>query len=385
MTPEVDLFPRTHGRPGVRNHVVILSVMDNTNAIARRIASSVRFTRAICPHFGRGLVGEDLAQHKRTLIGLGSNPNVYGAVIIGLEATMTHEVADRIAENGRPAAAVVLDEVGSSISATEVGVRAARDLVIEASAKSTTKGGFENLLVGVECGGSDGTSGVTTNPAIGLFADTVVRHGGSVLMSETVEWMGAEHLLMKRAVDARTSERIHDAVHWYEVYAKTVGISISDSNPTPDNSRGGLTTIEEKSLGAIMKGGSAPIKELVPYAQAPTEAGLMLMDAPPPGVENITGLAAAGCQLILFSTGKGNPIGCPVVPTIKICANPHTVSIAADHIDVDLSALISRGEPLAWGADRIRDAVSAIASGTLTAAEVLGEEEIAITRIGFSI
>jgi altronate dehydratase large subunit len=385
MSASLELYPRLHGRPGVRNHVAIISIMDNTNAIARRIAATVRFTRAVCPHFGRGLVADDLEQHKRTLVGLASNPNVYAAVVVGLESTITTEIAERITANGRPVQTVVLDDVGSSIIATERGIRAARNLVVEASGQRRQRGSLSDLLVGVECGGSDGTSGITTNPAIGLFADAVVGAGGSVLMSETVEWIGAEHILMRRARNAETRDKIREAVTWYEEYAKSVGFSISDTNPTPDNSRGGLTTIEEKSLGAILKGGSGPVTEVLRYAEPPRQQGLVLMDAPPPGVENITGLAASGCQLILFSTGKGNPIGNPLVPTAKICANPRTVEVAADHIDVDLSELITNGRDLSWAVERLHEQVAQISSGRLTSAEVLQEEEIAITRIGFSI
>lgn len=384
MTESLAGFHRPDGQVGFRNHVLILSVVDTANPVARRVATVVRNTIPICPSFGRAQLGEDYEQHVRTLAGLGSNPNVAAAVILSLEPVAARNVAERIARTGRPVEIVTFDEAGGTIRATEQATRAAMHFVLEASGLTREPAPWSALTLGVECGGSDTTSGVVSNPVVGLVADRVVAAGGTVILSETVEWMGAEHILMRRAGTPELAARIQGAVRWYEDYARSLGADLRGANPAPDNIVGGLSTIEEKAIGAIRKAGSSPITGLVRFGERPATRGLVLMDAPAPAVENMTGLGAAGAQVVIFSTGKGNPVGCPVSPTIKITGNPRTITKQADSIDVDVSPVLTAGMSLEAAADKLWAHLDPVLRGRLVKGEVLGDIEVAISRIGFS-
>ena len=378
-------YPRENGTYGVRNIVAILSTADNSNFIARRVADLVAGTVPLCPCFGRGEIGEDMDLHIKTMAGLGANPNVHSVVIVSLEAVIAKKIAAPIEATGKQVYIYTIDECGGSMGCTEKAWRKARELVIEASIVRREETSVEHLMLGVECGGSDTTSGVVSNPTLGLVADHLVEQGGTVILSETTEWMGAEEMLSKRAVKKEIGEGIFKAVKWYEDYIKSIGVDLNGFNPAPDNIKGGLTTIEEKALGSVKKGGSSPIQELVFCGTRPNEEGLILMDAPTGGVENTTALAAAGCQLILFSTGKGNPLGNPVAPTVKVTGNYRTVESQPENIDVDLSDVLKQDKTLDWAAELLEEKMLEHVEGKLTTAEALGDLEIAVTRIGFTV
>lgn len=378
-------YRRANGSVGVRNHVAIISAMDNSNFAARRVSAGVEGTVPVCPCFGRGEVGEDLEQHIAILGGIGANPNVYSAVIVSLEPMIAGRIADIIQKEGKEVVVISFDEYGGTIAATAEAVRTAKRMVIEASMQRREEFPVSRLLLGTECGGSDTISGLISNPATGLVADRLIDKGGSVLLSETTEWMGAEEQLRSRAVTPELGQRIVDAIKWYEDYIISIGVDIRGTNPAPDNIKGGLSTIEEKALGAVEKGGSKPIQDLITYGERPEKQGLTLVDASPGGVENTTTLAAAGCQLIIFSTGKGNPIGNPIVPTIKVTGNSRTILNYGDNIDVDLTRAVTEDIPLNEVADELYEALLDYASGKKTTAEVLGDTEIAVTRIGYTV
>jgi altronate dehydratase large subunit len=240
---------------------------------------------------------------------------------------------------------------------------------------------WQDFTLGLECGGSDGSSGIVANPVVGLVADKIIDRGGTVIMSETVEMLGGEHLLAARAVSPEVAEALKRAVDFCVSYATAHGIDLLGSNPTADNIQGGLSTIEEKALGAIKKGGSKPLQEVIGLGFRPSKKGFVIMDAPAPGVENITSLAAGGCQAIIFSTGKGNISGHPIVPTIKACGNPYTVKSMSDNIDVDLSAVITNGLCLEDAAEILEKELVAVMNGKPVSADLLGETEVAISRI----
>lgn len=378
-------YPRKNGTYGIRNQVIILSTADNSNFIARRVASMIPGTVPLCPCFGRGEIGEDMDLHIKTMAGLGANPNVHSVVIVSLEAVIAEKIAEPIKAAGKEVYIYTIDGNGGSMGCTEKAWRKARELVIEASTCKREEVGLEHLMLGVECGGSDTTSGVVSNPALGLVADQIVEEGGTVILSETTEWMGAEAMLSRRCAEPGIGEGIYKAVQWYEDYIKSIGVDLNGFNPAPDNIKGGLTTIEEKALGSVKKGGSSRIEELVFYSTKPSQKGLILMDAPTGGVENTTGLAAAGCQLILFSTGKGNPLGNPVAPTVKVTGNYRTVQVQPENIDVDLSAVLTQDMPLEEAAQQLFEKMMDHADGKLTTAEALNDLEIAVTRIGFTV
>lgn len=378
-------YARPDGSYGVRNYVAIISTADNSNFVARRVAQMIHGTIPVCPCFGRGEIGSDMDLHIRTMGGIGANPNVHSAVVVSLEPAIAEKIADVIRASGKRALVFSMDECGGSIGCTEQAVRAARELIIEASMEKRVEIGIEKLQLGVECGGSDTTSGVVSNPATGAVADRLVDEGGTVILSETTEWMGAESNLTGRAVTPELGDRIVKAIQWYEDYIKSIGVDLNGFNPAPDNIKGGLSTIEEKALGSIKKGGTRPIQDMLTCSQKPQKPGMYLMDAPTGGVENTTALAGAGCQLIIFSTGKGNPLGNPIVPTIKVTGNNRTMEKSGENIDVDLSAVITEDMSIEEAGEILYERMIDHANGKLTTAEALGDLEIAVTRIGFTV
>ena len=379
--PQLWGYPRPDGDIGIRNHVAIVAAMDNANPTVRRVAAAVRGAVAVTCSFGRALMGEDLELHERTLIGLGTNPNVYGAVVVSLEPLSAKTIADGIARTGRPVRWFSLVDSGGTVRTTELATREAVEMAAQAGKLRRVPLPWSKLVLGLECGGSDGSSGIVSNPATGMVSDMVVDLGGTTIMCEPMEVLGGEHLLARRAKDEVVARRLIEKVQFCATYAREHGIDVLGANPAPDNIAGGLSTIEEKALGAIHKGGSRTLNEVVDYGVRPKERGFTFMDAPAPGVENLTALAAGGTHLAIFSTGKGNTVGNPVSPTIKVSGNPVTVVKLRDNIDVDLSAVITEGMPLEKAARVLFDEVVAVCNGKLTKAELLGEVEISISRL----
>lgn len=385
MKNELYGYLRPDGRYGVRNHVLVVSTSDLSNSTARKICQLIKGAIPICPGFGRCAIGADLEQHFRTLAGLITNPNIYGAVIVSMEPMSAGKLADMVRAYGQPIECFDYDTCGGPLHVVEQASRAAMSMIADASEQQRVPMPLSSLILGVECGGSDTTSGVINNPAIGHVADAVVEAGGTVILSETVEWMGAEELLAARCADKEIADAIRQSVQFYEDYVRRIGQDLRGSNPTPDNIKGGLSTIEEKALGSVKKGGTSQIRELVQYAQKPSCRGLVLMDAPAAGVENMTGLAAGGCQLILFSTGKGNPIGNPIVPTVKITGNPRTIVNAPETIDVDLSKVITEDISLEQAGKLLAEQTIRFANGRRCAAEILETVDISVSRIGYTV
>ena len=372
-------YRRANGAVGVRNWVAVISIMDNCNPVTRAIAQAVEGTIPVTTLFVRGQVGHDLELAFDSLAGMGNNPNIAAVLLIGLEEKSTEEVARRIRPSGKPVEAIHLQPNGT-INAIAEGTRRAMRLVLRASAARREPCPTAALVVGVECGGSDTTSGLTCNPTIGRMADRLIDDGGTVIISETAEFVGAEHLFAARAVDSAVRKAFVDAVHHLEQEAVRCGVDLTGTNPAPDNIRGGLTTLEEKALGAMAKAGSRPLTGVLGYGQAPQRKGLHFMDAPAPAVENLTAFAAAGCQLIFFGTGVGNPIGNMVTPTVKVCGNVNTLRTMADNIDVDVSAILETGAKVSDLGDQLYDYAAEVASGTRTTSEVLDVRETAISR-----
>ncbi|KCB29001.1 UxaA family hydrolase [Bordetella hinzii] len=373
-------YARPDGSVGVRNSVGVLSLMDNSNPIVRQIVALVKGTVPITTLFVRGQYGRDLQITYDTMVGQALNPNLAAIVVIGLEPKGTRLIVERIRAAGKPVSSVVVQEVGGTLTAVAEGARAAARYVREASRLRRTPQPLSRLRVGLECGGSDTTSGLASNPAIGHAADRLVAAGAQVIISETLEFLGGEHLFARRAVDPAVGEQFLAAVRRLEAEALARGVDLTGVNPAPDNIRGGLTTIEEKALGAIAKAGSSPLVEVLGYGQPPTRPGLSFMDTPAPAVESLTAFAAGGAQLALFSTGVGNPVGNPIMASVKITANPHTARDFADNVDGDISGILTAGLSVRDAGDILFDIVVDAASGTLTTAEILGQQETAISR-----
>ena len=369
-------YPRKNGSIGVRNWVGVISIMDNCNPVTRAICNAVDGTVPITTLFVRGQYGRDLEITYNTLAGMGANPNIASVLLIGLEEMTSEEVAKRIRPTGKRVEIINLQPDGT-INAVANGTRIAMRMAIEASGIRRVSCPASSLVIGVECGGSDTTSGLSCNPAIGRMADRLVDDGGTIIISETSEFFGAEHLFAARAVDDKIRKEFVDKVVGFEQDAMKMGLDIRGTNPTPDNIRGGLTT--------MAKAGTRPLVGVLDYGESPVKKGLHFMATPAPAVESMTAFAAGGCQLIFFGTGVGNPIGNMVSPTVKVSGNVNTLRTMPDNIDVDVSELIEKGSKVTDVGDRLYGYTMEVASGTRTTSEVLDIRETAISRFGPTI
>ena len=379
-------YERENGDVGVRNWVGIVSIMDNANPITRAICNAVQGTLPITTLFVRGQYGRDLEITFNTIAGMARNPNIASVVLIGLESQATEEIARRIRPSGKRIETVIVQSMdGGTIGAVADGTRKAARLAIAASHLRRRSFPSSMLRIGVECGGSDTTSGLSCNPAIGRMSDRLVSDGGTIIISETSEFFGAEHLFAERAANPEVRQKFLDRVSGLEREAMSIGMDIRGTNPTPDNILGGLTTIEEKALGAMAKSGTSQLVGVLDYGDQPVGRGLHFLAAPAPAVENMTAMAAAGCQMIFFGTGVGNPIGNMVSPTAKVSGNINTLRKMPENIDFDVTDILEKGASVAPIGDKLYEFALAVASGTRTTSEVLDQRETAISRFGATI
>jgi altronate dehydratase large subunit len=282
------------------------------------------------------------------------------------------EVVDGIAASGKPVALLSLQEEGGFTKALRKGINVAKRMCAEANAQKRKVFSLEDVVLGIKCGGSDTTSGLVSNPVVGFVVDKVVDAGGTVIFGETTEIIGAEHILAKRAVNQHVAKRVYEVAERMEAKAKAMGVDMRGSQPTGGNIRGGLTSIEEKSLGAIVKGGSKPLQGVLEYGEQPSRRGLYFMDSPGMEIVYLTGPAAGGVQVLLFSTGLGAPQGFPLYPVVKVCGNERTGSHLAEHIDVDVSPILRGEETLEEAGNRLFAELVEVISGKKTKAEALG-------------
>lgn len=376
-------YRRCDGRVGVRNHVLVLASVQCANGAVRRIAQLAPGVVPLTHVYGCSQLGDDLAQTTRVLQEFASHPNVASVLLVGLgcESLDTAALAERLAASGVAVRRLVIQEEGGAAATAARGAAIAAELLADAAHARREPIPLSELILGLECGGSDAWSGITANPALGIASDRLVAAGGTVVLSEIPEFIGAEELLAARATPALAGE-IRAAVYRWEDAARIMGVDMRGAQPTPGNIAGGLTTIEEKSLGAITKGGSSAVNALIGYACRPAARGLVLMDTPGNDGESVTGMVAGGSQVVAFTTGRGTPLGCPIAPVIKIATNTPMAERLADDIDLDAGAAISAGEPLEEIGARILAEVIAVASGKETAAERWGNGEFAINVIG---
>jgi len=378
-------FLRRDGRKGIRNLVAVLAAADNVNPLARQLAERVPDTVCLQASYGRGQLGKDFDLALRAMAGLAAHPNVASCLVVSFEPESGARIVERVVKLGREVESLCFLEEGGLEACLAKGVSKLRRMHHDAARGLRVALRPHELVIGLECGGSDTTSGLFGNPALGTFTDWIIDAGGTAVFSEPVECLGGEQLLLNRAVSPQVAQRLIEVVHFYDALAKENGVELAGINPTPDNMAGGLTTIEEKSLGALAKTGARPIEGVLEYGAPVPHSGLWMMDAPAAAVENMTALAAGGAHLICFVTGTGNPSGHPVAPTIKICANPQTVEQMSSHLDVALSQMLDRTMNLQQGAEKIAMQVAAVINGAYTAAENLGYLETNISRIGRSV
>ncbi|WP_461208597.1 UxaA family hydrolase [Desulfocurvus sp. DL9XJH121] len=367
-------YRRTDGSVGTRNYVGVLSTVVCANETAMAIADKVDGAVAFTHLQGCCQTPMDVERVTETLIGLGRNPNLASVLLVslGCESTDVTRAAEEIRASGKRVEVVALQSLGGSFRTIAEGSLLVQDMVMEASTAERTPCTAADLVLGLKCGSSDTTSGLGPNPALGVTTDMMVEREASVIMGEVTEFIGAEHIMAKHAKDEAMGQKIIDFVARMEAEAKSAGCDIRGGQPTGGNIKGGLTTIEEKSLGAIAKAGSALVQDVYEYGQRPTTKGLVIMDSPGREPEILTGLAAAGCNVIAFTTGLGAPQGFPFVPVVKITGNEHTAVRMRDHIDLSVADVIEGTETLPQAGGRIYDEVLKVAGGKSTKAELSG-------------
>ena len=375
-------YRRENGRVGVRNHVIILPVDDLSNAACEAVANNIKGTLAIPHPYGRLQFGADLELHFRTLIGAGSNPNVAAVVVIGIEEQWTKRIVDGIAATGKPVQGFGIELHGDHDTIARAS-KAAKEFMQWASECRRTECPISDLWVSTKCGESDTTSGCGSNPTVGNAFDKLYATGTTLVFGETTEITGGEQIVAARCRDERVRA---DFMRMFDRYQSVIEQhktnDLTDSQPTKGNIAGGLTTIEEKALGNIQKiGRRCVVDGVLDKAETPTHPGLWFMDSSSAAAEMVTLCAAAGFVVHFFPTGQGNVIGNPILPVIKLCANPRTVRTMKEHIDVDVTGLLQREMTLDRAGDALIDMMFRTVNGRLTAAEVLGHREFVLTRL----
>ena len=375
-------YKRDNGRVGVRNHVLVLPVDDLSNAACEAVANNIKGTLAIPHPYGRLQFGADLELHFKTLIGTGSNPNVAAVVVIGIEDGWAKRVADGIAAAGKPVSFFGIEGHGDMETVRRAS-RAAKDYMHWASELRREKRPLKDLWVSTKCGESDTTSGIGANPCVGNAFDKLYGHGVTLVFGETTELTGGEQLVAARC---RTPEVRDKFMFMFNRYQEVVNRhktgDLMDSQPTKGNIAGGLTTIEEKALGNIQKiGKKCMVDGVLDKAEVPSGPGLWFMDSSSAAAEMVTLCAASGYAVHFFPTGQGNVIGNPILPVIKLCANPRTVRLMPEHIDVDVSGITRREINMDQAGDKLLEMMLRTANGRLTAAEALGHREFVLTRL----
>lgn len=376
-------YKRDDGTVGVRNHVLVFPTTVCASHVAKRIAEEVKGTIPLPHEHGCAQKGADYEQTKRVLVGIARNPNVAAVLVVGLgcETLSAPEVKEEIASSQKPVEMLIIQECGGTKKTIQSGVEIARKMLDYASELRREEVGVESLILGTQCGGSDACSGISGNPASGHASDLIVKAGGTVILAETTEMIGAEHLLAERAADDSVARRIIELVHRVEDRARTLGVDMRGANPAPGNIVGGITTLEEKSLGAVVKAGTSIINEVIEHGCRPSRKGLVIMDSPGQDTASITGELASGAQIITFTSGRGTPVGSPIAPVIKIATNSQMFSIMEDNIDINAGTVIDGDETPQEVGRRIFDEILEVASGKLTKSEILGHREFSIDRL----
>jgi len=379
-------YRRADGKIGIRNHVLILPAVVCANRVARGIAEMVNGAVWVEHQNGCTQLGADLELSKRVLVAHGTHPNVFGVVVVGLgcETLRAQAVAEEIraACPGKPVKLVIIQDEGGSVKATMAGATAAREMLGQASREVREPVDAAELILGTECGGSDACSGISANPALGKASDLLIEAGGTVILAETTELIGAEHIVAARAVTPAVAERCYEVIARCEKQATDMGVDMRGGQPTPGNIEGGLSSIEEKSLGCVYKAGTKPLQDVIDYAMPVTKRGLVWMDTPGQDIEQLTGMVAGGCQIVVFTTGRGTCCGSPIAPTIKVATNSELYRHMNDNIDLDAGPIVAGEATVDQIGKLIYDEMLAVASGKLCKAEILGFNDFAIHRVG---
>lgn len=383
MTGQLEFlgYHRADGRVGVRNLLLVLSCGGLTGQTARRIASAIAGAVVVTFPYGAGLIGKDETLQRVALCGLAGHPNVGATLLVGDNPRLLNAVASHLVAIGKPHVALSLDDCGhDALTLTDRGLRAGASLARQISGLARDPASISALCLGLECGRSDPSSGLIANPLTGLVADRIVDEGGTAMIGETLEWMGAEHLLARRARTPAVAESLIQVVQSREAMAMALGVDLMGNNPTPTNIVSGLSSIEEKALGSICKSGSRIIEGVIDYGEPPRGRGLWAMDGAAYSPESLTGFVIAGAQLLLFTTGVGNSYVSAIAPTIKISANPNSARVLSEQLDFDASCAFSGHVELPQVSEALFAELIAIASGKSTWGEILREGDEVVSR-----
>jgi altronate hydrolase len=395
-----DGYVRADGRVGTRNYLAVVTTVNCSATAARHIGDQAVRSGMLAGHptvdgvvvlahgtgCGMAADGEGLDLLRQTLTGYATHPNVAGVLVVGLgcEVNQIADLTDGWPElPDRPLRRMTIQDAGGTTATIRQGLATLRELLPVAAAVRRTPVPVSELVVGLECGGSDAYSGVTANPALGAASDLIVAHGGTTILGETPEVYGAEHLLTRRAASREVGERLLERIRWWEGYAAAGGGSL-DNNPSPGNKAGGLTTILEKSLGAVAKAGTSPLVEVYRYAEPVQARGLVFMDTPGYDPVSVTGMVAGGATVVCFTTGRGSVFGCKPTPSIKLATNTPMYQRMREDMDLDCGVILGGDATVAEVGRRIFDLVLATASGRRTSSELLGfgDEEFAPWQLG---
>jgi len=373
-------YRRENGRVGVRNYVVIIPVDDISNAAAEGVASLIRGAMALSHPYGRLQFGEDLELTFDTLIGTGRNPNVAAAIVVGIEPKWADRIASGIAETGKPVASFSIERYGD-LKTIEMASRKAMEFSQWASELQREPIELGELMVSAKCGESDTTLGLASNPTVGRVLERMIDAGATAIFGETSEVTGAEDKIAAQCATPQVAEAFMKTFQDYQDFIIGTGADLLGSQPTEGNIRGGLTTIEEKALGNVEKMGRNKVVSVLKPAQAPQEPGLHFMDSSSAAAEMVTLCAAGGSVLHFFTTGQGNIIGNPIIPVMKISANPLTIETMSEHVDVDISGMLRLEMTLDEAADKVMEMMARNINGRLTAAEALRHNEFVLTKL----
>jgi len=376
-------YMRADGSVGARNLVAVIPSCGCSQHAAALIAAQVRGAALLNYTGGCGEIAGDMARATELLAQYARHPNVVGAVIVslGCETLDAHRLAE-LAAGGGPVELLTIQELGGTARTVSRGVDLVQKMAARAASLEREDCPVASLTIGLECGGSDATSGMAANPAMGAFSDLMVAQGARVILAETSELLGAEHIMVDRAATPDVARALLSTVEDCERWLKATGEDFMGKQPSPGNVRGGITTVEEKALGDVLKGGHSPFVQVLGYGQRPSVPGLSFMDTPGNDPASVTGLVAAGCQIVTFTTGRGNPMGNAVAPVVKITGNARTWAHMGADMDLDASTIIAGSESVEQVGARLYELVLRVASGTRTVAETLGHEEFSMLRLG---
>jgi altronate dehydratase large subunit len=377
-------FLRPDGEVGIRNYVLIFPTVICAVNVAEAISRAVPGTVSVNHPHGCGHLGPERSHIIRSLAGYCRNPNVAGVLLVGLgcELITPEIIAAELVHSRTPFETLSIQKTGGTVAAIKKGVELAGQLKKQARLIKRTPQDIAALRIGVKCGGSDTFSGLTANPALGIACDRLIEAGASVIMTEVPEMIGAEAVLLKRAASPMVAARLRDITQKMEKSILQCGVDVRGTEPSPGNIAGGLTTLEEKSLGAILKGGTSRIMQVVEYAEKPTVQGLIVMDGPALDAVSLTGMLAAGAQIIVFTTGRGSPMGAAIAPVIKVASHSALMASMPDDMDLDAGPILQGDLDIAAVGCQIVDRILAVCNGSRTRSEVLQHHEFAIHNIG---